>query len=620
MMRKINVVGACLCSLMLGADAGAQVVSQERVVISGPPAEGMMQLPGMPGRQFKTGTGRIRGRIVSSDSGGPVRRAQVRATGPEIAAKTAMTDAEGRYEFKDLPAGRYNLTVSKAGYVQVSFGQLRPFESGKPIELADAQVLDRADISMPRGSVIAGRILDEFGDPVADSVVSAMRSSWSNGRRRLQATGRTAQTNDLGQYRIYGLPPGDYYVSATLRSGGAEMAAIEMAMAASAAAGAGAGSAGWVGGGPSGSSPASGYAPTYFPGTTSGSDAQKLTIAVGQEAQGTDFALLPVRLARITGTVIGSDGKPAEGTMVNATPRVLDNAGMIIPATARTDKNGNFTLNSLAPGDYNLQTRGMQIMTSGGGDNMVFTARVTMGGPDGGESEFGSVPVSVAGEDVSSVVIVTSKGATAQGHLTFEGGTKPTTATQVRIIATPVDNEGPMMMGPGGMGTVKEDGSFELKGMAGTRLIRAAGLPPGWVLKGVRVNGAELTDTGVEFKPGEAVSGLEVVVTQKTTEVSGTVKTASGDPAKDYTLVVFSDQPQLWTVPSSRHVTGIRPDQEGRFQLKNMPPGGYYAIALEYIPQGEWGDPDVLDRLKAQATRFSLTEGATKSLDLKLQQ
>jgi hypothetical protein len=477
---------------------------------------------------------------------------------------------------------------------------------------------------MPRGSVIAGRILDEFGDPVADAVVNAMRSSWSNGRRRLQATGRTAQTNDLGQYRIYGLPPGDYYVSATLRSTGAEMAALEMAMAASAAAGAGSGNAGWIGGGPAGSSPTSGYAPTYFPGTVSGSDAQKLTIAVGQEAQGTDFALLPVRLAKITGTVIGSDGKPAEGQMVNATPRVLDNAGMIIPATARTDKNGNFTLNSLAPGDYNLQTRGMQIVTSSsGGDTMVFSARVTMGGPDGGEAEFGSVPVGVSGEDVSGVVIVTSKGATATGHLTFEGGNKPPNATQVRILATSADGDGGgamMMMGPGGAGTVKEDGSFELKGLAGTRLLRAMGLPSGWILKAVRVNGAEITDTGVEFKPGEVVTGLEIVATQKTTEVTGTVKTAGGELAKNFTLVVFSDQPQLWIVPSGRYVTGIRPDQEGRFQLKNMPPGGYFAAAVEYIPQGEWGDPDVLERLKTQATRFSLTEGGTKSLDLKLQQ
>jgi hypothetical protein len=65
-------------------------------------------------------------------------------------------------------------------------------------------------------------------------------------------------------------------------------------------------------------------------------------------------------------------------------------------------------------------------------------------------------------------------------------------------------------------------------------------------------------------------------------------------------------------------VSGTRPDQEGRFQMKNLPPGGYYAIAVDYLAQGEWNDPEVLDRLKATATRFSLGEGETKTLELRL--
>jgi hypothetical protein len=85
---------------------------------------------------------------------------------------------------------------------------------------------------------------------------------------------------------------------------------------------------------------------------------------------------------------------------------------------------------------------------------------------------------------------------------------------------------------------------------------------------------------------------------------------------KDYTVVIFSDDPTLWTVPQSRHVTGVRPDQEGRFQVRNLPAGSYYAIALEYIEQGTWGDPDVLNRLKTTATSFSLRDGEQKTLSL----
>jgi hypothetical protein len=265
-----------------------------------------------------------------------------------------------------------------------------------------------------------------------------------------------------------------------------------------------------------------------------------------------------------------------------------------------------------------LQSRSMTFVTSGDGDNMTFTARIG-GGGEGSDAEVGSVPVSVSGEDVSSVIIVTAKAGTATGHLTFEGGSKPTTLTSIRVSAMATDNEGPMMGMGGGPGTVKADGTFELRGLSGTRILRAANLPPGWTLKSIRVNGADVTDSGIEFKPGEALTGVDVVLTSKLTEVSGTVKGAASQPAKDYTLVVFSDESQRWTLPNSRYVTGTRPDQEGRFQVKNLPPGGYYAIAVEYLAQGEWGDPDVLERLKAKATRFSLDEGETKTLELKIQ-
>ena len=101
------------------------------------------------------------------------------------------------------------------------------------------------------------------------------------------------------------------------------------------------------------------------------------------------------------------------------------------------------------------------------------------------------------------------------------------------------------------------------------------------------------------------------------TEVNGTVKDGS-QQVKDYTIVVFSDEPQKWSVPNSRYVTGTRPDQEGRFQIKNLPSGEYYAIAVDYLAQGEWNDPDVLERLKSKATSFSLDEGQTKTLNLTL--
>lgn len=599
-MRTFRLVSVCVCALLVAVDLHAQ-----QIIINGSTSDMPIQLPGMGPRQPKTGTARLRGRVLSSDSGGPVRRAQVRISGQDIGAKSAMTDAEGRYEFKDLPAGRFSLSATKAGFVTVQYGQTRPFESGKPIDLTDGQLLDKTDFSMPRGSAISGRLVDEFGDPIADAVVSAMRSAWSGGRRRLQSTGRTDMTNDLGQFRIYGLSPGDYYVNAAFRGG--DMMAMEIAMSTMAG--------GVATGGPTGSNPNSGYAPTYFPGTANGAEAQKITLTVGQEAQNTDFALLPVKLAKIAGTVISSEGKPVEGSMINALPRNSDGAGMMMAGSARTDKNGNFTIPNVAPGEYTLQSRALQIMTSGSGDNMMFTARV--GGDSGAEAEMGSLPVTVNGEDLSNVVIVTTKGASATGRLTFEDGSKPSSLTNIRVSASPADSDGPVMSLGGGPGSVKADGTFELRGLMGTRIVRVGNLPPGWMLKSVRVNGQDITDIGMDFKSGEAVSGVEVTLTSKLTEVDGTVKDGS-QPLKDYTLVVFSDDTQKWSLPNSRYVTSTRPDQEGRFQVKNLPAGSYYIIAVDYLAQGEWNDPDVLERLKPKATSFSLDEGETKTLNLTL--
>ena len=106
-----------------------------------------------PGRQAKTGTGKLRGAVVAADTGSIVRRAQVRISSPDIGSKTAFTDAQGRYEFKDLPAGRFNLSVSKSGFVSMQYGQSRPFEPGRPIDLVDAQLLEKVDVALPRGSV-----------------------------------------------------------------------------------------------------------------------------------------------------------------------------------------------------------------------------------------------------------------------------------------------------------------------------------------------------------------------------------------------------------------------------------------------------------------------------------
>jgi hypothetical protein len=587
----------CTFALLPALAAPAQTVSQQ-VVISGPDGGPMQMNRNQPA---KTGTAAIRGRVVAMDTGQAIRRAQVRLSGGDAGLKSALTDANGRYEFKDLPAGRVTLNVSKGGFVNMQYGQTRPFEPGRPIELSDGQLLDKVDIALPRGSVVSGRVVDEFGEPVTDAMVTAMRMSFANGRKRLVPAGRLAQTNDLGQFRIYGLPPGDYYVSATYR----DLTSIAMDIGVGAM------------GGASGSMPTSGYAPTYYPGTASPTDAQRVAVAVGQEMTGVDISLLPVRLARVSGQAMSSDGRPLSGAMIMLMPASRDGGFFMPGGTARTNASGQFTLNGIAPGDYSLQVRSngpMMIDAAGGG--MMFSMSTDAAGPGSRrEPEFANVPLAVNGEDVSGVVVMTTHGAKASGRVVFEGGSRPDGMSQIRVISPSADPDGSPSIGAG-MGQVRDDGGFELSGLVGSHLIRPTSLPNGWILRSVHVNGVDVTDTGYEFKPGEDVEGVEVRLTQRTTEVDGAVNNPQGQPLKDYTVVVFSADETKWTLPMTRWTQSARPDQEGRFRIKNLPAGSYYAVAVEYVAQGEWSDPDWLARARDKATTFKVTEGGATSLTL----
>src|SRR5438132_3074439 len=216
-----------------------------------------------------------------------MRKAQVRATALDLREnRLTSTDAEGRFELKELPAGRYTVTASKGSFVALQYGQLRPFAAGKPIEIRDGEMIEKVDFALPRGGIITGRVVDEFGEPIADVSVAPMRYQYQQGRRRLTPTGRAATTNDLGEYRMFGLAPAQYYLSATLRSGMFMMGD---------------------------SDDRSGYAPTYYPGTPSIAEAQRITIGVGQTLNEIDLALTPAGTARITGMAVDSSGTPHAG-------------------------------------------------------------------------------------------------------------------------------------------------------------------------------------------------------------------------------------------------------------------------------------------------------------------
>ena len=546
------------------APPGAAVREQMRQVT---PARGVA-------REMPTGTAILRGTVVAADNGSPIRRAQVRITGQGVPPRLASTDAQGRFELRELPAGRYTLTASKGGFVTLQYGQRRPSESGTPLEIRDAQVVEKLVIGLPRGSVIGGRITDEFGEPVANAVVSAMRYGYSGGSRRLlPSPGGNSRdtTDDQGQFRLFGLAPGEYVISAMLRIGGPEAAD------------------------PTGES--TGYPPTYYPGTSNLAEAQRVPIAVSQEQQGITFALIATRLVRVTGAVINSHGAPVtEGMIMLAPANTRLGPGSNLQSS-RLDGTGQFRLANVAPGRYTAQVR-------------------TNRGRNTGDLEFGRQDITVGGDDLHGVVVVTAPGARVTGQIVTDTGAPTGLRPQQVQVAARLTQADQTLPGPGGNGRVNEDWTFEVSGLFDARLFRV-NTPQGWTLKSVTLNGQDITDVPMDFPAGQSFGGLEVTITNRVTEITGRVTDTRGTAITDATIVVFPADDSRWTY-LSRFIRTARPDQDGLFQVRGLPAlDRYFAIAVQGLEDGQANDPDYLATIREKAVSFSLNEGETRALDLR---
>lgn len=536
--------------------------------------------PRMPraGELPPKGTARIHGQVVAAETGTPIRWAQVRATSLETrAGGVTSTDAEGLFEIKDLPAGRYTVVATKGGFVSIEFGQRRPGEQGTPLELSDAQLANKVNFALPRGGVIAGQITDDNGDPAPGISVSALRYTFMGGTRSLVppgVEGSTDVTDDQGTFRLYGLPSGSYIVSAAHRTWSSSEAGVS-------------------------NTEANGYAPTYFPGTSNLAEATAVSIRAGQQQTGTNFSLIITRLSRIRGRALNSRGEPvARATimMMPANPTVM--LLSLGPKNAQAGADGSFQIPSVAPGRYTLSIRPM--------------------GQSSPSDEFGRLLL-IVDSDIDDLVITTSPGTIARGTVVTDDGSIPELrADQVQVVASPAE---PMMMPAGNsIGRMNEDFTFEIASVFDRRLIRpSVPFTTGWYVKAVYHDGVDVTDTGVDFSSYTAVDDLRIVLTQKTTELSGLVLDARGRPIPDATVIVFPDSRERWSQLSTRYVRSTRPDTDGRYRIRSLPPErSYLVIAVRGLQEGQAGDPEFLARAREDAKVFSLGEGEIKALDVRL--
>jgi hypothetical protein len=569
------------------------------------------QLSGMPAAIYATrfvrprqtpalpGTSTVRGRVSGTD-GAPIQAARVFLFASQNEnSKTTMTDQDGQFVLEKVAPGAFLISVVKAGYTQLESRQpVTPFimnrgsswltpekaKSGRVIDVAGDEIKDRVDVQMARWGTISGTVTDEYGDPIQGVEVEALQIGYRAGRRLLtHATSippirgnvsatSSRLTDDLGRYRLYDLPPGQYIVSAAV--------------------------------GHVSSEDVPGYGRSYFPGTPNAADAQFVTVGVMQDVVVGDLALSKAPTVRVAGTVHDPSGKPetTPGSLTLA-PSQHSSSVIDVAVGARIDADGTFVFPNVAPGQYVIQTYRNRLPVYPGG-------------------EFGALTVSVGGSDVTGLTVQTFPGSSVAGRIRFDNAPDPAAMpkpSDVEVAAIPADPD----LSPANPSRtdVRAGWTFELEGLNGPHRLQVVRAPSGWTLKEIRVNGIDVTDKPMTFGTrDQSLANVEVVMTNRGTALSGTITDDRGQPAPGATLVVFSTDRGAW-YDASRYLRKGVAGADGSFRVAGLPAGSYYASAVAQMPAGgedAWQDPQFLESLMAGASTVSVAEGQTPALALQL--
>jgi len=556
-------------------DLGALIVQQPNFTIRVPPP----QLP----PDTPQGTATIRGRVTRPD-GVAVARARVITNAPRpmgggrinVQSMSVMTDDDGRYELTGLFAGDYQIRVAKPGYTDTSYGQQPGADAGARVSVADNQIKSQIDVVLPRHSAVAGQVFDDFGDPVEGATVGAWQIRFQGGRRNLVSANASSRiTDDLGRYRLSGLAPGQYLISTSIGQVGTQVAAVDI----------------------------SGFATTYFPGTTNPAEARLVTVPRSQDVTSIDVALVALPTASIVGRRIGVDGQPMGGSIV-LTPSQRSGA-MVTPSTgARTWDDGRFEFPNVSPGEYVIQT--------------------STGKPASDrEGEFAAQFVTVNGTDVRDVLMQASLGSTISGRVVFDGDPPPD-RRGLAIEPTSADPDRSPTRSNIARGEVLQDFTFFMQGIHGPRRITVPRPPSGWMLKSVTSGGVDVTDTALPFGTrDQSLTDVEVVLTNRLTELNGTVVDSRGQTATAFTILVFPTDHDRWYAGSRFFRRAGPQSSTGNFSVTGLPPGDYFVAAvsgMSVLRDGvdAWQDPEFLDSIALRGTHVTLTDGEKLSITPKL--
>jgi hypothetical protein len=508
----------------------------------------------------------MHGQVVAAETGAPLRSAYVTARAGTVVIST-RTDEQGRFTLKDLPPAEYTVIASRPGYIDQGLGQPTPMSPSRQVILGAGANAGPLTFALQRGGVISGRVRDAEGVPVERIQVQAARlRRFANEWRLLPAT-EMVSTDDLGEYRVHGLAPGNYLVTAEplrwRRDGVAGEGRADVA--------------------------------TYAPSTTNPADAVRVRVEAGSEAQA-DVTLIEAEVVSVSGRLLSSKGTPiAQGSLR------LESRGAIRIARYQnltTGPDGEFDIERVGPGPYRL----------------LATMPVTRTPADRevGQSltEYGVLDIDVGHQPLTDLVVRTSAGGSASGRLIIDGDAARLTGRTVHVVANALEFGTPFSRG-----VVRPDLTFTIAGIHGPSMLRINGVPEGWWTRAVRVRGRDVTDR-IEVPAGTVQTDVDIIVSTTPTGVRGTVRRREGAPDDVVVMLFVRDAARWLESPTAAGITMVRPIEDGTFWT-SLRPGAYHAIALPAGVVGDrMSDPELLGALAPHAQPVDVGEDAEVRIDL----
>ena len=577
--------------------------------------------------------GSISGYIVRMGTGDPLSKAAVTITAYNAARNqsyTATSTTGGQFSFQNLEPGQYRLAATRGGYVRMEYGARSPNRPGLPLTVNPGQRLTNIILQLMPAGTITGRVFDRDGEPLANVNVEALKYSYQEGQRVMNVV-QTARTNDLGEYRLFWLQPGQYFVSATPTEGqrGALLNALAVAgpgiggviddIIANRGGGGRGGGRGNPGGAqrgaPSQPTPAppqmpsdgqdqavEGYVPVYYPGTTDAQSAAPINLQSGVVFSGVDLTVAAVRTLRVQGQVInGVTGQPAQNANVVLLPVQRPGGGGGFRGGIRNSGNfrtrinqGAFEIRGVVPGSY-------EIIAVLNDRNNRMTARL---------------PLEIGNSDVQNVSLIASPGFTLSGRLVIEGqqsGTGNQDLSRVRVTLRP--DSSAQIAGGAPAAPVQDDGTFTLQqvGRDDYRL-SIGGMPRNAYVKMARYSSTDVMNEGLRLDR-QPTGLLDILISTNTGIADGVVQNDKQEASVNVTVVLIPNAERRSRFDLYRTAST---DATGHFHIEGLAPGDYHVFSWENVENGAWQDPDFIRQLEDRGKPIRINEGGTSNIELRV--